>query len=174
MGLTDSQTHTYSVSAKNKVAIPAVNISGASPQSAEYIRPTDSVERPTTHSVPSSSGRSGSTRSGGAAHHKFLCMLLPPNSLLLCTPIAIYMVYFPKKFGFSPFYTYLCPSYHINDVANGNLSRLATVKFCIDRCPIGVWQILPMCSQHGFLSVLNNCPPSSFFISSSERLFDYL
>ena len=104
----------------------------------------------------------------------FCACFSPPNSLLLCTPIAIYMVYFPKKFGFSPFYTYLCPSYHINDVANGNLSRLATVKFCIDRCPIGVWQILPMCSQHGFLSVLNNCPPSSFFISSSERLFDYL
>ena len=76
-------------------SIPAVNISGASPrvresmspQSAEYIRPTDSVERPTIHSVPSSSGRSGSTLSGGAAHHN-ICPCFS-NPLLLCTLMPI-------------------------------------------------------------------------------------
>ena len=73
-------------------SIPAVNTSCASPrvresespQSAEYIRPTDSVERPTIiHSFPSSSGRSGSTLSGGAAHHKF-CACFSPPTLYCC------------------------------------------------------------------------------------------
>ena len=80
-------------------SIPAVNISGASPrvresmspQSAEYIRPTDSVERPTIHSVPSSSGRSGSTLSGGAAHHN-ICPCFS-NPLLLCTLMPISDLY---------------------------------------------------------------------------------
>ena len=45
----------------------------------------DSVERPTTHSVTSSRGRSGSTQSGGAAHHKFCTC----NFLLLCTPMCV-------------------------------------------------------------------------------------
>ena len=65
-----------SVSAKNKVFQLSVKVhesmspqvrESAIPQSAEYIRPTDSVQRPAIHSVPSSSGRSGSTLSGGAA-----------------------------------------------------------------------------------------------------------
>ena len=42
-------------------------------------RPTDSVQRPAIHSVPSSSGRSGSTLSGGAAHHKFCARFSPPT-----------------------------------------------------------------------------------------------
>ena len=52
-------------------------------QFAEYIGPTDSAERPT---VPLSNGHSGSTLSGGAAHHKFV-HASPPNPLLLCTPM---------------------------------------------------------------------------------------
>jgi len=40
------------------------------------------VEQPTTHSVPSSSGHSGSTLSGTFSND-----LRPPNPLLLCTPM---------------------------------------------------------------------------------------
>ena len=47
----------------------------------------DSVEGATTHSVPSSSGRSASTLSGGAAHHKFCACFSPTHPLLLCTPM---------------------------------------------------------------------------------------
>ena len=74
-------------------SIPTVNISGASlwvcesasprvrksasPQSAKYIRSTDSVERPTIHSVPSSSVQV-LLLSGGVAHHKFCACFSPP------------------------------------------------------------------------------------------------
>ena len=44
---------------------------------------TDSVERPTIRSFPSSSGRSASTLSGGAAHHKF-CACFSPPTLYCC------------------------------------------------------------------------------------------
>ena len=53
------------------------------PHSAEYIRPTDSVERP-CNNYPSSSGRSGSTLSGGAANHKFSACFAPPNLVFYC------------------------------------------------------------------------------------------
>ena len=58
---------------------------------AEYIRPTDSVEQPTIHSVPSSSGCSGSTLSlsGSAAHHKF-CGCFSPPTLYCCARLCYY------------------------------------------------------------------------------------
>ena len=58
-----------------------------SQQSTEYIRPTDSAERPTIHSVPSSSGRSGSTLSGDTAHHKF-CACFSPPTLYCCAHLC--------------------------------------------------------------------------------------
>ena len=89
----DSRTHVECVSKEQ--SIPAVNITGASPwvcesaspwvcestspQSIEYTMPTDSVERPTIHSVPLSSGHSGSTLRCGAAHHKFCACFSPPT-----------------------------------------------------------------------------------------------
>ena len=99
----DSRTrglmHACSVSAKNKVLqlwiFPVLVrascwvrasrpwVRSAIPQSTEYIRPTDSVERPTIHSVPSPSGRSGSTLNGGAAHHKS-CAYFSPPTLYCC------------------------------------------------------------------------------------------
>ena len=108
----DSRTrglmHACSVSAKNKVLqlwIFPVRVRAscwvrasrpwvrsAIPQSTEYIRPTDSVERPTIHSVPSPSGRSGSTLNGGAAHHKSCAYFSPTNPLLLCTPMVRHTV----------------------------------------------------------------------------------
>ena len=64
------------------------SVQGAAAQesvdSVEGGESTISVERPTTHSVPSSSGGSGSTLSGTFSND-----LCPPNPLLLYTPMAI-------------------------------------------------------------------------------------
>ena len=92
-----ADSHVQCVGKEQSTCIPAVNISGVSPrvrdsmspQSAEYIRPTDSVKWPTIHSVPSSSGRSGSTLSGGAVHHKF-CACVSPPTLYRCACLCLY------------------------------------------------------------------------------------
>ena len=60
---------------------------GAALESTDSVEGEEStvlVERPTTHSVPSSSGRSASTRSGTFSND-----LRTPSSLLLCTPMYV-------------------------------------------------------------------------------------
>ena len=63
------------------------SVQGAASQesinSVEGEESTVSVERPTTHSVPLSSGCSGSTLSGTFSND-----LRPPNPLQLCTPMV--------------------------------------------------------------------------------------
>ena len=72
---------------------PAEGAAARSPliQSCRSDSPGVHIEQPTTHSVPSSSGRSASTLSGGAALHKFCACFSPQPS----TAVHAYASYIP-------------------------------------------------------------------------------